>query len=284
MKKCAEVPPKVLAIAGSDPSGGAGIQADIKSITMMGCYASTAVTALTVQNTKGVSSIFPIPEEVVAAQIEAVMEDIKPQAIKIGMVKGRGIVETIVAALKRYRPAHIVYDPVMVATSGDKLIDEDVTALLEETLIPISTLITPNLAECRVLYGGEISNMEQMEQAAIVLATRYNVAVLVKGGHLDGELMEDILAYRDGDRVKVSHFTGRRIDTKNLHGTGCTLSSAIAANLAKGMDVVGAVKCAKSYVTEAIEMGSRMVIGEGNGPLWHPLDFKYGAESSQPSF
>lgn len=258
-------PAAVLSIAGSDPSGGAGIQADIKAITALGAYAATAITAVTVQNTLGVRSVFPIPAQVVADQIDAVMEDIEPQAVKIGMVNDADIVRTIAAAMKRYTPRVVVYDPVMVSTSGHRLIEEHTTGIIERELMPAATLITPNMSEAEVLWRRRISTVEDMETAARDLAERYSTSVLVKGGHLAEGPMCDILCH-DG---RIERFMGERIPTRNLHGTGCTLSSAIAALLAQGQPLVEAVAEAKRYVTAAIRAGSRMNIGHGNGPLWH---------------
>lgn len=258
-------PAAVLSIAGSDPSGGAGIQADIKAITALGAYAATAITAVTVQNTLGVRSVFPIPTQVVADQIDAVMEDIEPQAVKIGMVNDADIVRTIADAIRRHKPRWVVYDPVMVSTSGHRLIEEDTTGIIERELMPLATIITPNMSEAEVLWGQRITTVEDMERAACELSARYGTAVLVKGGHLAEGAMCDILCYGEG----TERFTGERIATRNLHGTGCTLSSSIAALLAQGLPLVEAVAEAKRYVTAAIRVGSRMNIGHGNGPLWH---------------
>ncbi len=258
-------PAKVLSIAGSDPSGGAGIQADIKAIMALGGYAATAITALTVQNTMGVKSVFAVPVDVVAEQIAAVMEDIEPQAVKIGMVKDTAIVQTIADAIAKYKPQYVVYDPVMVATSGDKLIDDNTIDIIERKLIPQATLITPNLSEAQVLWGRKIDGIAEMEQAGKELSAKYETNILIKGGHLKGDGMCDVLCFSG----KITRFTEQRIDTNNLHGTGCTLSSAIATLLAKGYDLKRAVKEAKAYVTTAIARGCEMNIGYGNGPLWH---------------
>lgn len=262
-----KVPYKVLSIAGSDPSGGAGIQADIKAVSALSGYAATAITALTVQNTMGVKSVFAIPASVVVEQIETVMEDICPQAIKIGMVKDADIVMAIAGAIRKYKPQYVVYDPVMVATSGDRLIDDNIVGIIESELIPLATLITPNMSEAQVLWRGKIEGIDDMVQSAKDLSGKYNINVLVKGGHLKGEGMCDILCCKNDRRIV--RFTERRIETHNLHGTGCTLSSSIATLLAKGLDLENAVCQAKKYVTKAIEMGSSMEIGHGNGPLWH---------------
>lgn len=261
------VPAKVLSIAGSDPSGGAGIQADIKAITALGGYAATAITALTVQNTHGVSGVFAVPADTVAEQIQAVMEDIEPQAVKIGMVNDAAIVRVIAGAIRRYAPRHVVFDPVMMSTSGHRLIEQGMTETLERELIPLATLITPNMSEAEVLARRTLGTVKRMEEAAAELAERYGTAVLIKGGHLAGERMCDVLC----DGKGLHRFESPRIDTRNLHGTGCTLSSAIATLLARGKGVEQAVAEAKQYVSEAIGAGSRMTIGHGNGPLWHAV-------------
>ena len=267
---------KVLTIAGSDPSGGAGIQADIKAITALGGYAASAITALTIQNTLGVTGIFAVPPSVVSEQIAAVMEDIAPPSIKIGMVKDATIVRHIAEAIKKYQPAFIVYDPVMVSTSGHQLIDDDVIETIEKELIPKVSLITPNMHEAEVLLRRKIGSIAHMEAAAKELASRYRIHVLIKGGHLQGDGMCDILASPDG---MVCRFTDVRIETRNLHGTGCTLSSAIATLVAQKLIegnqiltdemLVSCIGQAKKYVTSAILKGSKRNIGKGNGPLWH---------------
>ena len=267
---------KVLTIAGSDPSGGAGIQADIKAITALGGYAASAITALTIQNTLGVTGIFAVPPSVVSEQIAAVMEDIAPPSIKIGMVKDATIVRHIAEAIKKYQPAFIVYDPVMVSTSGHQLIDDDVIETIEKELIPKVSLITPNMHEAEVLLRRKIGSIAEMEAAAKELASRYRIHVLIKGGHLQGDGMCDILACPNG---MLSHFTESKIETRNLHGTGCTLSSAIATLVAQKLIegnqiltdemLVSCIGQAKKYVTSAILEGSKRNIGKGNGPLWH---------------
>ena len=267
---------KVLTIAGSDPSGGAGIQADIKAITALGGYAASAITALTIQNTLGVTGIFAVPPSVVSEQIAAVMEDIAPPSIKIGMVKDATIVRHIAEAIKKYQPAFIVYDPVMVSTSGHQLIDDDVIETIEKELISQVSLITPNMHEAEVLLRRKIGSIAEMEAAAKELASRYRIHVLIKGGHLQGDGMCDILACPNG---MLSHFTESKIETRNLHGTGCTLSSAIATLVAQKLIegnqiltdkiLVSCIGQAKKYVTAAILEGSKRNIGKGNGPLWH---------------
>ena len=267
---------KVLTIAGSDPSGGAGIQADIKAITALGGYAASAITALTIQNTLGVTGIFAVPSSVVSEQIAAVMEDIAPPSIKIGMVKDATIVRHIAEAIKKYQPAFIVYDPVMVSTSGHQLIDDDVIETIEKELISQVSLITPNMHEAEVLLRRKIGSIAHMEAAAKELASRYRIHVLIKGGHLEGNGMCDMLASPNG---MVRQFTESKIETRNLHGTGCTLSSAIATLVAQKLIegnqiltdemLVSCIGQAKKYVTSAILEGSKRNIGKGNGPLWH---------------
>ena len=267
---------KVLTIAGSDPSGGAGIQADIKAITALGGYAASAITALTIQNTLGVTGIFAVPPSVVSEQIATVMEDIAPPSIKIGMVKDATIVRHIAEAIEKYQPTFIVYDPVMVSTSGHQLIDNDVIETIEKELIPQVSLITPNMHEAEVLLRRKIGSIADMEVAAKELASRYRIHVLIKGGHLEGDGMCDILASPNG---MLSHFTDLKIETRNLHGTGCTLSSAIATLVAQKLIeenqnfndkiLVSCIEQAKKYVTAAILEGSKRNIGKGNGPLWH---------------
>ena len=272
---------KVLTIAGSDPSGGAGIQADIKAITALGGYAASAITALTIQNTLGVTGIFAVPPSVVSEQIATVMEDIAPPSIKIGMVKDATIVRHIAEAIEKYQPTFIVYDPVMVSTSGHQLIDDDVIETIEKELIPKVSLITPNMHEAEVLLRRKIGSIANMEAAAKELASRYRIHVLIKGGHLEGDGMCDILASPNG---MLNHFSDLKIETRNLHGTGCTLSSAIATLVAQRLIegnqiltdemIVSSIEHAKKYVTAAILEGSKRNIGKGNGPLWHQINSK----------
>lgn len=267
---------KVITIAGSDPSGGAGIQADIKTITALGGYAASAITALTIQNTLGVKGIFPIPDTIVSEQINAIMEDIEPQTIKIGMVKDINIVRCIAKSIQKYKPQFAVYDPVMISTSGHKLIDDNVIEIIEQHLIPETSLITPNLKEAETLLKREIVTITDMEIAAKQLSLKYHIAVLIKGGHLEGNIMCDILAFPNGN---TQHFTHEKIESKNLHGTGCTLSSAIATFVAQNIvethesvsekAIALAIQQAKEYVTKAILSGKHRDIGKGHGPLWH---------------
>lgn len=261
----------VLTIAGSDPSGGAGIQADIKTLMAHGIYASSAITALTAQNTTGVKDVLAVPPDFLAKQLDCVLEDIFPDAIKIGMTLNQELLTVIIEKLEFYQPTNIVADPVMVSTSGRRLLSEDAITLLKTRLFPMTTLITPNIPETQVLADMEILSAKDMLTAAEKIAGECHCAVLCKGGH-SIENADDLL-YENG----TAHwFPGARIDNPNNHGTGCTLSSAIAANLAKDMSLVEAVSCAKTYITGALSAG--LNLGKGNGPLDH------GYHLSIPSF
>lgn len=252
----------VLSIAGSDSSGGAGIQADIKTIAAHGLFAETAITALTAQNTTGVTGVFEVDPAFVVAQIDAVFEDIRPDAVKIGMVASSGIIAAIADALERQGAQNVVLDPVMVATSGARLIDEDAVEALRTRLLPLATVATPNMPEAQVLCGMAVDGDATMERAARMLAEGKQ-AVLVKGGHR-ADAADDVLVEADG---VATWMRGSRIDTKNTHGTGCTLSSAIACGLAEGLDVVASVRRARAYVRGALAAG--LDLGRGSGPLDH---------------
>lgn len=252
----------VLTIAGSDCSGGAGIQADIKSISANGAYAMSVITALTAQNTLGVSEIIEVAPKFVEKQIEMVFEDIFPDAVKIGMVSSWENVEAIYDRLTFYKAKNIVLDPVMVSTSGADLINNNTIKILEEKLIPISELITPNFSEAEILSEVSIKNNDDMQKAAEILFKKYNVNVLLKGGHSDKNSND--LFY---GKTKIRWFTSKKIDNPNTHGTGCTLSSAIAANLAKGKDIEKSIELSKKYITGAIKSG--LNLGSGRGPLNH---------------
>lgn len=256
----------VLTIAGSDSIGGAGIQADIKSITCNGCYAMTAITAMTAQNTLGVKSIQESSPEFLEDQIDAIFADIVPDAVKIGMASNRKLIEIISRKLKEYGAKNIVLDPVMVATSGAKLISEDAIETLKENLIPLATLITPNIPESEILSGMKIETEEQMVYAAKHISEKFKTAVLVKGGHSINDA-NDVL-YADG---KFLWFPQERIENSNTHGTGCTLSSAIASHLAKGEPIECAINSAKKYLTECLKAG--LDLGKGSGPLMHNYKF-----------
>ena len=258
--------PVILSIAGSDCSGGAGIQADIKTISALGGYAASVITAVTVQNTLGVHAVQSVLPEFVRGQIEAVMDDLQPVAIKIGMVSDIQIVRTIVDCLREYIPEYIVYDPVMVSTSGRKLMSDETIEEIKRELLPLVTLITPNLDEASVLTDKSIHNIHEMQEAAKRLVDEYQTSVLIKGGHLEGDRMCDLLHTSES----IFHiYEEKKIESNNLHGTGCTLSSAIATNLAKGYPLRESIQHAKSYITQAIIAGKDLHIGHGNGPLWH---------------
>ena len=254
-----------LSIAGSDSSGGAGIQADLKAMTMNGVYAMTAVTALTAQNTTGVTAILEATPQFLRQQLEAIFTDIPPDSVKIGMVSSAALIETIAQCLGEYRPRNVVVDPVMVATSGARLLNEDAVATLREKLLPLADLITPNIPEAEVLSGQTISDEEGMLQAARIIGETYHCAVLCKGGHRVSDAND--LLYQDG---AFRWFRGRRIDNPNTHGTGCTLSSAIAANLAKGFPLADAVQRAKDYLSGAL--ADMLDLGKGAGPMNHAFN------------
>ena len=257
----------VLTIAGSDCSGGAGIQADIKAISALGGYAASAITAITVQNTCGVTGIHPVPASYVKAQIEAVMTDIKPSAIKIGMINDVEIVKAIAESIKKYKPKFVVFDPVMVSTSGCKLIEDKAIEAIKEELLPLSTIITPNLSEAMVLTGDSISDAASMTAAGNKILKSGCGAVLIKGGHLEGNDMCDVLCIKEGNTPYI--YTASKISSKNTHGTGCTLSSSIATYLALGETLQEAVRKAKDYVHKGILNGKDVCIGSGHGPLNH---------------
>ena len=253
----------VLSIAGSDSSGGAGIQADIKTIQAHHLFAQTAITALTAQNTTGVFGVLDVDPQFVEQQIDVVFDDIRPDAVKIGMVSSAEIVDAIAAALKRNGAHNIVVDPVMVATSGAELSSNAAVRALREKLIPLADVITPNYPEAEALFGASIANAQEQEQAAIAIARETGVAVLVKGGHGANDA-NDVLAHPDGS---ATWFNGERVATSNTHGTGCTLSSAIACGLAVGLSLEQAIDQAKRYLTGALAAG--LDLGRGSGPMDH---------------
>ncbi|SFW69306.1 bifunctional hydroxymethylpyrimidine kinase/phosphomethylpyrimidine kinase [Chitinophaga sancti] len=256
----------VLTIAGSDSGGGAGIQADLKTFSALGCFGTSAITAITVQNTLGVSGIHSIPPDIVAGQIRAVMDDIQPSAIKIGMIHSPELALAIAETLKSYPDLPVVLDPVMVATSGDRLIESETIAILKEQLFPLVSLVTPNLDEAAILANIPLHNLSDMHKAAdIILQTGCN-AVLVKGGHLAGRELFDV--YKD-QQNNVQIISSQYIDTENTHGTGCTLSAAIAAYLARGEKLGTAIDKASQYIHTAIAAGQHVQTGKGHGPLNH---------------
>ena len=256
-----------LTIAGSDSSGGAGIQADIKTMTANGVYATSAITALTAQNTTGVYGILESTPEFLANQLDCVFTDIFPDAVKTGMVSSTALIAVIADKLRQYKARNIVVDPVMVATSGARLISEEAVDALKEKLLPLATLLTPNIPEAEVLSGMTISDPAGMERAARAISEQYGCAVLCKGGHQISDA--DDLLWRNGAGV---WFRGRRIQNSNTHGTGCTLSSAIAANLAKGYDLDRSVQRAKDYISGAL--AAMLDLGKGSGPMDHLFDLK----------
>lgn len=251
----------VLTIAGSDCSGGAGIQADLKTIGAFGLYGMSVITALTIQNTKGVYRVEAVQPATVREQIQAVFDDIKPDVVKIGMVVNRENIREIVLMMQKYQPV-IVLDPVMIATSGRVLLDGQAVDMLMEELFPLVTLLTPNLPEAEFLTGKPVNSHSEREESARILAEKYDCSVLVKGGH--GVENADDLLYDKGECI---WYKNKRIENENTHGTGCTLSSAIACGIASGLSLPESVREAKDYITGAIEDG--MNLGEGNGPLNH---------------
>ncbi|MFT3848263.1 MAG: bifunctional hydroxymethylpyrimidine kinase/phosphomethylpyrimidine kinase [Propionivibrio sp.] len=258
--------PRVLSIAGSDSGGGAGIQADLKTIGALGCFGMTAITALTAQNTCGVRAIHGVPPQMLRDQIDAVLEDIGADAVKIGMLHAPEIVHTVAEAIDRHALRNVVFDPVMVATSGAILIEQASMDVLVRKLFPRATLITPNLDEAGLLVGTPLTSAEDMEQAALTLRAQGARAVLVKGGHLPGDTVIDLLLTESGEKIWMK---APRIHSPNTHGTGCTLSSAIAAHLALGESLVEAVRAARLYVREALQAGAQVRTGNGGGPLNH---------------
>ncbi|WP_315763478.1 bifunctional hydroxymethylpyrimidine kinase/phosphomethylpyrimidine kinase [Bradyrhizobium sp. SZCCHNS2005] len=258
--------PVALTIAGSDSSGGAGIQADLKTFAALGVYGASALTALTAQNTRGVSGVHLVPPEFVTAQIDAVFDDLDVVAVKIGMVAQTPIIEAIAASLSRWKPAHVVLDPVMVATSGDRLLPEDAVAALQRLLIPRASLITPNLPEAAALLGEAVAaDAAAIEAQGLRLLALGCPAVLIKGGHGQGPESSDYLVTAQGS-LKL---TAPRMTAKNTHGTGCSLSSAVAAGLAKGEDLETAVRNAKAFISNAIAAADRFTVGHGHGPVHH---------------
>ena len=256
-----------LTIAGSDSCGGAGIQADIKTMTANGVYAMSAITALTAQNTTGVTDILESTPHFLAEQLDAVFTDITPDAVKIGMVSSAELIETIAAKLKQYGAKHIVVDPVMVATSGSKLLRDDAVSALCANLLPMAEVLTPNIPEAEILADMPIKNAADMEKAAQTISEKYGCAVLCKGGHQINDA--DDLLWRCGSG---KWFHGKRINNPNTHGTGCTLSSAIASNLAKGYDLDASVERAKAYISGAL--AAMLDLGRGSGPMDHMFALK----------
>lgn len=254
---------KVLTIAGSDCSGGAGIQADLKTMTALGIYGMSVITALTAQNTTGVSGIADVESDFVAQQIDAVFADIRPDAVKIGMVSNSSLISTISEKLKEYGAQNIVVDPVMISTSGSRLLKDDAADALIEMLIPLAEMITPNIPEAEVLSGIRITDREGMKEAARIITRSTGTNTLIKGGHFH-KGADDLLVRRDGTE---KWFLAARIDNPNTHGTGCTLSSAIACGLAEGLTAEESVRAAKNYINDALKTG--LDLGRGRGPVDH---------------
>jgi hydroxymethylpyrimidine/phosphomethylpyrimidine kinase len=263
-----ETYPVVLTIAGSDSGGGAGIQADLKTISALGAFGTSAITAVTAQNTLGIKAVHSIPLDILEGQIDAVMNDFPVKAIKIGMVDQPEVVSVIVNAILRHKPPHVVVDPVMIATSGDILIHDYAIEKMKKELFCCADIITPNLSEASILLGRMINNIKEMELAARSLSSSFGCkSVLIKGGHLQSSTMTDVLWTVQEEKTYT--FSSKKVDTKNLHGTGCSLSSAIATFLAFGESIPQAVQHAKDYITSAIEAGKDIEIGQGHGPVNH---------------
>jgi hydroxymethylpyrimidine/phosphomethylpyrimidine kinase len=258
---------QVLTIAGFDASGGAGIQADLKTFSALGCYGATALTAIPIQNTLGVRSIYKIETSCLKEQIKAVLDDMEIHATKIGMLYRQDIIESVSAILMQYNSQNIVLDPVMVAKSGDKLLLPSAISAMKQHLLPMTTVLTPNLLEASELLGREVKDKSHMENAAIDLVKMGPRAVLVKGGHLSGSC-DDCLCIKNPN-IEIHWLTNKRIETKNTHGTGCTMSAAIASYLAKGFSILDSVTKAKNYLTKSIMAGAQLKIGQGNGPVHH---------------
>lgn len=259
---------RVLTIAGSDSGGGAGVQADIKTISACGCYAASAITAITVQNTLGVKAVHPIPVEIIEQQIEAVIEDIGVDAVKIGMLHSAEVVNGVAKMLKKFNIKNVILDPVMVSTSGHRLIEESAINSLISELMPLARVITPNIPEAEILLGGvKLEHQSELPEAAMKLAEKVGTSVLLKAGHLTEEKLVDI--FYDLEEKRFYELPSVRIHTKNTHGTGCTMSSAFASFLAKGLELPKAAAEAKSFINNAIIAGADYEIGHGFGPVKH---------------
>lgn len=262
---------RVLSIAGSDPSGGAGIQADLKAFSACGCFGTTAIVAVVDENTVGVTGVHPVPVDFVKGQIDSVLSDIGSDAIKIGMLHSSELIRAVKETLDKYKIKNIVLDPVMVATSGDVLLLEEAISTLKTELIPYVRIITPNIPEAEILLGREIKHQEDLPAFANELAQMYGVSVLLKAGHLTEDVLIDVFYNQETD--EVVELKSKRSDTVNTHGTGCTFSSALAAYLAHDLPMNEAVKKAKAYMVEAIERGAHYQIGKGHGPVHHFWNF-----------
>jgi hydroxymethylpyrimidine/phosphomethylpyrimidine kinase len=262
---------KVLTIAGSDSGGGAGIQADLKTISAIGCFGMSAITALTAQNTKGVSGIHAVPPSFAAEQISAVFADIGADAVKIGMLYSAELIAAVAGQLQTHNAHNIVLDPVMVAQSGDKLLQDDAIDAIKKHLMPLADVVTPNIPEAQVLLNRKLKGLEDMQQGARALAQFGSQSILIKGGHLSEDDSTDLLYLSAEDRFVI--MKEKRIETHNNHGTGCTLSSAIASYMARGCGIEEAVGKAKAYITKAIQAGTNYKIGKGHGPVHHFYEY-----------
>ena len=262
---------KVLTIAGSDSGGGAGIQADLKTFAAIGCYGMSVITALTAQNTRGVTAIHAVPPPFAVEQMTAVFTDIGADAVKIGMLYSAELIETVTETLTKYSARNIVLDPVMVAQSGDKLMQDDAIQAIKDHLMPVADVVTPNLPEAEVLLGQKIESLEDMQRAARSLAQFGSRSILIKGGHLDESKSTDLLYLTEEDRFVT--LEAERVDSRNNHGTGCTLSSAIAAHMSRGSHIEDAVSKAKTFIQNAIRAGAAYKIGHGHGPVHHFFEF-----------
>lgn len=263
MKKYA----RALSIAGSDPSGGAGIQADLKTFSALRCFGMTALTAVVDENTVGVTGVHPVPVPFVSGQIRSCLDDIGADAVKIGMLHSSELIEAVCETLLRYDIKNIVLDPVMVATSGDPLLQDDAVKTLQNVLIPHVRVITPNIPEAEILLGSKITSQDMLPEAARALSGGRRVSVMLKAGHLSDGTVADVFYNAETDRTSV--LCSQRVDTRNTHGTGCTLSSAFAAFLARGYQLDDAAKAAKDYIAAAIKAGADYQIGKGHGPVHH---------------
>lgn len=258
---------RALTIAGSDSGGGAGIQADLKTFSALGCFGMSVITALTAQNTVAVTGIHPVPPEFIAAQIDAVISDIGVDAVKIGMLHSPEVIRAVAESLQKHQCSQIVLDPVMIAKSGDKLLRDDAVQALKEVLIPMSTVITPNLPEASVLLGRSVTSRDQMAEGCRDLAALGCENVFLKGGHLEDEIVADLLY--DVQTGEMLELESSRVDTPNSHGTGCTISSAITAGIARGLSIADAVRAAKEYISGALAAGAEFKVGQGHGPVHH---------------
>lgn len=261
---------KVLTIAGSDSGGGAGIQADIKAISAMGCFATTAITAVTVQNTIGVQAVLPVPLDILEGQIDAVLSDIGTDAIKIGMLHSAEVVNLVANKIKQYGITNVVLDPVMVSTSGHQLIEENAIEHIKQRLIPLARVITPNIPEAEILTGCKITGEQDFKDIARKLSNNKSISVLLKAGHLDGDTLVDYFYNAEEDTFTL--LPSKRVNTRNTHGTGCTLSSAFASALARGENLTMAALSAKHFIEQAIISGADIEIGHGHGPVNHSFN------------